>query len=194
MPKIKTSKQDILEKATELFHRNGYHKTSMMDIAEACGILKGSLYHHFKNKEELMKEVLVNWGDKFKEGAFNQVLNEDISVIEKLNLLIDYSEKMYLDSKGSFLAGLFLETINVVPDFTKMIKAFFTEWIDTVTELLTEIYPKEGALKIAKESIAAIEGSVMMMQLFNDKTFLTRTHESLRRKVAADLYKMQKIA
>lgn len=194
MPKIKTTKEEIIERATELFHRNGYHKTSMMDIAEACGILKGSLYHHFKNKEDLMKEVLISWGDKFREGAFTQVINADVSVIEKLNLLIDYSEKMYLDSKGSFLASLLLETINVVPEFTKMIKAFFSEWIDTVAELLSEIYPKEGAVKIAKESIAAIEGSVMMMQLFDDTTFLTRTHESLRRRVAADLYKMQKSA
>jgi len=194
MPKIKTTKEEIIEKSTDLFHRNGYHKTSMTDIAEACGILKGSLYHHFKNKEDLMKEVLISWRDKFREGAFRQAIDADVDVTEKLNLLIDYSEKTYLESNGSFLASLLLETINVVPEFTKMIKAFFTEWIETSADVLSEIYPREGAIKIAKESIAAIEGSVMMMQLFNDKTFLTRTHESLRRKVAADLYKMQKSA
>src|SRR5262249_13742012 len=36
----------------------GYHAASVQDIADAVGILKGSLYHHFKSKEELLYVIV----------------------------------------------------------------------------------------------------------------------------------------
>ena len=41
-----------------VFKEKGYGATSISDIATACGLLKGSLYHHFSSKDELMSEVL----------------------------------------------------------------------------------------------------------------------------------------
>ncbi|GGA42741.1 TetR/AcrR family transcriptional regulator [Paenibacillus physcomitrellae] len=46
-------KQLILQMALKLFSTQGARTTSMQDIADACGISKGSLYLHFKSKEEL---------------------------------------------------------------------------------------------------------------------------------------------
>ncbi|MET0850131.1 MAG: TetR/AcrR family transcriptional regulator, partial [Candidatus Rokuibacteriota bacterium] len=45
---------DILAAAAKVFKTKGYHAASVQDIADAVGILKGSLYHHFKSKEELL--------------------------------------------------------------------------------------------------------------------------------------------
>ncbi|MDN4091886.1 TetR/AcrR family transcriptional regulator [Brevibacillus agri] len=47
------TKQHIVEKATELFSQKGYFATSIEDICQATGASKGSLYYHFKNKEQL---------------------------------------------------------------------------------------------------------------------------------------------
>jgi len=51
----------IHAKALKLFRQNGFHGTSMQDIAEAVGILKGSLYHHIENKDQLLSEVLEDY-------------------------------------------------------------------------------------------------------------------------------------
>jgi AcrR family transcriptional regulator len=48
----------IHAKALKLFRQNGFHGTSMQDIAEEVGILKGSLYHHIENKDQLLYQVL----------------------------------------------------------------------------------------------------------------------------------------
>ena len=37
-----------------MFRTKGYHAATMQDIADAVGILKGSLYHHFESKEEVL--------------------------------------------------------------------------------------------------------------------------------------------
>lgn len=187
MPIQKITKEQIIETARQVFTRQGYHRTTMNDIAEACGIQKGSLYHHFKGKEELMKSAIDSFHHKFKQGAFNLFENNSLSTQEKLNQLIDFSEKTYLADEGSMMASIVLETINVVPGIVDSIRSFFNDWIDSVSKILEEVYEPEGARKIAKESIASVEGAVMMMQIFNDTSFLTRVHEGLRRRVAADI-------
>jgi AcrR family transcriptional regulator len=48
---------EILETAAELFASSGI-RTSLKDIADACGILPGSLYHHFESKEALVVELV----------------------------------------------------------------------------------------------------------------------------------------
>jgi len=52
------SKQAILDAAVSLFSENGYTGTTMRDIADAVGVLPGSLYAHIKGKEELLIEIV----------------------------------------------------------------------------------------------------------------------------------------
>jgi len=50
---------EIIDAAAEIFHRNGYADTSVQDVAEAVGILKGSLYYYIDSKEDLLYRVLL---------------------------------------------------------------------------------------------------------------------------------------
>jgi AcrR family transcriptional regulator len=58
----------ILDHAARLLRSNGYHQTSLREIAEAVGIRKASLYHHFRSKEEIV-EAVVNDGVRFVHEA-----------------------------------------------------------------------------------------------------------------------------
>lgn len=49
----------IVEVATDLISHSGYTAMSMRALATEVGILPGSLYHHFANKQELLGEVLI---------------------------------------------------------------------------------------------------------------------------------------
>jgi len=51
-------RQEILEAAAGVFHEKGYKATSIQDIADAVGILKGSLYYYITSKEDLLFEIL----------------------------------------------------------------------------------------------------------------------------------------
>lgn len=53
-------KQQIVHKAMEVFKEKGYTSASMQDIAEACGMAKGSIYKFFPSKEELFTAVFVD--------------------------------------------------------------------------------------------------------------------------------------
>lgn len=49
----------LLAHARRLFAGNGVKETSMSQIAKACKVTKATLYHYFKNKEAILKEILT---------------------------------------------------------------------------------------------------------------------------------------
>ena len=50
----------IVAAATRLFHEKGYESTSIQDVAEAVGILKGSLYYYIQTKEDLLYALALD--------------------------------------------------------------------------------------------------------------------------------------
>ena len=51
----------ILASAAELFARKGISATTVREIADAVGILSGSLYHHFESKDAIVAEILTGY-------------------------------------------------------------------------------------------------------------------------------------
>jgi AcrR family transcriptional regulator len=54
----KRRRSEILDTAARVFYERGYGSTSMQEIADAVGILKGSLYYYIESKEDLLWEIL----------------------------------------------------------------------------------------------------------------------------------------
>ena len=92
------TKEIILRAGLELFLKKGYDKASMAQIAAEVGIQKSSLYHHFKNKEELaicvidyFKEKMSEWSIDKKKNiiSFKQYLHWIISSISEFRNVED---------------------------------------------------------------------------------------------------------
>jgi AcrR family transcriptional regulator len=62
MPSEGVRREEILQTAAQLFASSGF-RTSLADIADACGILPGSLYHHFDSKEAIVVELVHRYHD-----------------------------------------------------------------------------------------------------------------------------------
>ncbi len=57
---------DIVERAGAIFYRKGYEATSLQDIADSVGMLKGSIYYYIKTKEDLLYELVSRAQDMFE--------------------------------------------------------------------------------------------------------------------------------
>ena len=53
-------KQEIIDTALKIFIRKGYEKSSVNDILREIGIAKGTFYHYFKAKEEVLDAVIAD--------------------------------------------------------------------------------------------------------------------------------------
>jgi AcrR family transcriptional regulator len=57
-PARRARREEILDTAAAVFASSGYAGTSLRDVADACGIQAGSLYHHFDSKEAIVIELV----------------------------------------------------------------------------------------------------------------------------------------
>lgn len=53
------TRHNILRAAVRLFARQGYHKTTITDLAQAINLTSGAVFHHFASKEALLDEVVA---------------------------------------------------------------------------------------------------------------------------------------
>lgn len=90
MPRNKypeVTEKAILDTAKRLFLEHGYEHVTLQDIAEACGLTRGAIYHHFHGKEEMLDAVTTYM---FHETVPCREIQEDTSRngLEKLQRLI----------------------------------------------------------------------------------------------------------
>src|SRR5438105_12037232 len=80
---------DILRNAAELFHKKGYHATSMQDLANAVTLNKATLYHYFPSKEAILLRIHE---DIRNELAFRmeEIIASALPAVEKLRRAIQH--------------------------------------------------------------------------------------------------------
>jgi AcrR family transcriptional regulator len=77
----------ILERAADLFARQGVAATTVREIADAVGILSGSLYHHFASKDDIVDAIVGSFMDELV-GRYDAVLASTGDAAERLRGLV----------------------------------------------------------------------------------------------------------
>ncbi|OYN81525.1 TetR family transcriptional regulator KstR2 [Mycolicibacterium sphagni] len=76
-------RDELLVLAATMFAERGLRATTVRDIADSAGILSGSLYHHFKSKEQMVEEVLRDFLDWLFE-RYEQIIATEPNPLERL--------------------------------------------------------------------------------------------------------------
>jgi AcrR family transcriptional regulator len=100
------TRQNIIDKAMQLFSVQGYFHTSIADVVKATGLTKGGLYGHFRNKEEIWYAVYDECVRIWKSVVFDGV-REIADPLERIEKVIANNLKNYLGG-GVFKGGCFL--------------------------------------------------------------------------------------
>lgn len=61
-----STKERILDEAIALFSRRGFNAVSIRDITGAVGIKESTLYYHFKNKDEILSSILIEYREAYR--------------------------------------------------------------------------------------------------------------------------------
>ena len=89
--RVKKSQQrraDILQTARHLFETQGYEKTSMQQLMEQLDIAKGTIYHYFQSKEELLEAVIAEIVEANIKQMEALVEEKEEAALEKLKALV----------------------------------------------------------------------------------------------------------
>ena len=81
-------KNEILDCAEKLFTSKGYTQTTINDVLNELNIAKGTFYHYFKSKEQMMDAVVMRFIAQGVTAARAVADQPDLSATEKMRLLI----------------------------------------------------------------------------------------------------------
>lgn len=81
---------ELLATAAEVFAAQGYNATTVRGIADAAGMLAGSLYYHFDSKESMVDEILSTFLNGLWEG-YDAVLGAGLGPRETIEALVTES-------------------------------------------------------------------------------------------------------
>lgn len=170
---MQEKKITIIERATEIIAKKGYHAASIQEIAEASKLSKGAFYLYFKSKDELMAEILrYHFGLITEE--IEKVDRQEINSREKAKLRLSTMMRE-LVKRGNFIV---MQRHDIDSDIGKEMELFFLEEMEKgrrKTELdLLDVYgevskPYLKDLRILQEGILfQIIGDMLLHGLILD--------------------------
>ncbi|MBP3972443.1 TetR/AcrR family transcriptional regulator [Bacillus sp. WL1] len=171
-------RKEILETAERLFITKGYTKTTVNDILKEIGIAKGTFYHYFKSKEEVMDEIIMRIIKEDVAKAKVIVSNPNIPVLEKLFRVL-----MEQSPKSGDVKDKMIEQFHQ-PNNAEMHQKSLVQSIIHLSPVLTEILEQgieEGIFSTSypQETIELLLSSAQV--IFDDGLFQWKPEEMMRR-------------
>ena len=105
---------EIRAAAVRVFAEKGFDTATMRDIADAVGTRPGSLYHHFRSKDELLRELLYDYfeqGLQMTRDLMSQDKDAGVVLRESTEALLRYVLRRPLETKIVFYDYRILEQI-----------------------------------------------------------------------------------
>ena len=98
----------LLSAAAHLFRSKGYERTTVRDIAQEVGILSGSIFHHFRNKDDILRAVMSECVDRLLN-HMNHSLQGISNPEERLRAMIRCELHAIFGQQGNALTVLIFE-------------------------------------------------------------------------------------
>jgi AcrR family transcriptional regulator len=107
--------RELLEAALQVFSRNGYRNARLDEVAEAAGVTKGTIYHYFDTKEELLLSVVEHY-QALAFGRAEDALRDDrLPTSTRIRLVVRKIFSGREDSSRHLLALLIRGVAHEVP-------------------------------------------------------------------------------
>ncbi|KAA1176277.1 TetR/AcrR family transcriptional regulator [Marinobacter salinexigens] len=131
----------LLQEAARLFRDKGYERTTVRDLAAAVGIQSGSLFHHFRTKEDILKAVMVET-IRLNTAIMQAAVDEAGTPEQKLRALVRAELESINGQTGEAMAVLVFEWRSLSEDSQADVLAlreiYEALWLDVLGTLKAE--------------------------------------------------------
>ena len=181
MGRVSDSKEKLIKSAIELITQRSFSSVGVQQLCDHAGVKKGSFYHFFDSKQDLIIESLeVVWSD-LKNSTLNPIKDADCSLEKKLDLLFDGFYEHFKELKtckgcviGCPLGNLALEMSTLDENIRMKVQEILSRWVEFFEQVLliaknrNEIPSNVDLKATAKSIVAYIEGTFLIGKTFNN--------------------------
>ena len=137
-PKSIRRRDDILRRAAELFDRQGYPNTSLDDIARAVGIRREGIYYYFKNRAEILLNIIEPQSEALIAGMRNIMGDAQLDPAAKLRRAVrnhlERFDRYCLEMTVSLRDGHIEEQGDVRSSMDRIWKDYEQMWTQLIAE------------------------------------------------------------
>ncbi|WP_309121429.1 helix-turn-helix domain-containing protein [Paenibacillus sp.] len=159
MTVIHDKKRQIIEAALKLFATKGFHETSIQDIAESVGIAKGSVYLHFKSKEDLLVSALKHTVHRMFEEVALASTSPGLSPRERLVRKLESQLRFGYEHKAFFTMLLNERSVHVNEELKKFMMDLRVRSVQWSLADILDVYG-ETIGPYAMDAVAALQALV----------------------------------
>lgn len=149
-------REQLLAVALDVFARDGFHQTSMNDVADAAGITKPVLYQHFESKRELYLAVIEEAGRRMIEAIGHESLATADERERTRRGFAAYFRWVY-DDHDAFQV-LFSSGSRRDPEFNEIVRSFTAQIADLIEPLITADIDPDHRRTLAYAIVGMTEG------------------------------------
>ena len=166
----------IVEKAAQLFARNGFRGASVADLAAACDTSKSLIYHYYPSKEDILFAVMASHIDQLSQDVAEVVANGG-NAAERLGTLVRKFMDHYVGAADR--QKVLLNELDQLPsDKRRRIVRQQREIVDAVTQLFTELDPVAASDPVqARTRVMMLFGMINWTHTWFDATGPVKPHE-----------------
>lgn len=180
-------RNEILDVAERLFCTKGFDSTSTNDILKEIGIARGTLYYHFKSKEDILDAMIERITIGVTEKAAAIARNKDIPVLERMTQTI---MSLNIDNE---IGHVVMEQMHR-PQNALLHQKMQTSILSKVNPIITDIVNDGIAQGICHSDYPA--ETVEMMMIYSTMAFddlVDQTPEEEQKKVMAFIYNVERL-
>lgn len=176
---LQMSKEMHVSRLFSVFRRYGYDGATLTKIAEATGLGKASLYHHFPGGKEEMVTAVLTYTDSWLQDNILQSLRGPGSPIDRLQAMGDRISELYDGGNQPCLLAI-LQVGSGRDAFHSQVKATLERWIDAIVAILVEAgLPPTVARGRGEDAIILIQGALVASQGLDDPSLFQRIVQAL---------------
>lgn len=140
-----------------VFIEQGFHETTLQDVADKCGIGRTTLYSYFKNKEDIFLHVVKKQYETFRIEYQNLLKDPDVPYLEKIKRLIT---KVVEDYERNHMLVIFVELWLLLKLKRERLNHFLEQGLTEIrlmfADLIKGAVAKGEIKKIDHESLSSI--------------------------------------
>ena len=134
--RMENRRQQLLQAATKVFAKKGYHEARIADIAKEAGVAYGLVYHYFKNKEEILNSIFEdNWRIFLK--SIDYIRENKTTFHERMESIARILFDSYAAAPET-VAVIVVEVIRSAKALDRPRLEIFTEMYDKVGDIIKE--------------------------------------------------------